>query len=128
MDYYTYPSFLLKLLKGDIDFDTVTVKALLLTDSAIFDGTDVFISDLSHEVAGGSYARQTVTVTSGSDTDMAYLTPAAAITFTAVPGTVQFVVFHVVGAGDASSPLICCVDLGPPSWAATILKLILLTI
>jgi hypothetical protein len=124
MIYYTYPKAILGLLKADLDFDG-TIKALLLTSSISggYDSSHQYVSSLTGEVTGGSYARQTVSVTVSSDTEKAYVTPTASISFPGVPGSVQYVVFYVDGINDGARSLIGIIDLGVTSVGGTNLQI-----
>jgi hypothetical protein len=111
-----YPKSLKKLLQGSINLEGADIKALLLTDSYTFVSTHEFISDLTGEVTGGSYARQAVTLTAAADptNQYAYVTPAAGVAFTAITGSVQYVIIAKDTGTGSTSPLILCIDLGSP--------------
>jgi len=51
-----YNNYFEELAKGNIDFDSNTFKAMLMTTSYTFDKTDAFRSDLSGEASGTGYS------------------------------------------------------------------------
>src|SRR5574343_593905 len=103
--YNTYP----RLYKNIID--GITLKALLLTDAASYDYTDEFVSDLSNEVSGGGYARQSMPGTVSYDASGAYFTPSANITFENITASVGHVIFFDDTGNDATSRLVGAVEL-----------------
>lgn len=51
-----YNNYFEELAKGNIDFDSNTFKAMLMTTAYTFDKTDAFRSDLSGEASGTGYS------------------------------------------------------------------------
>ena len=106
-----YPNFLAGLSTGAINLGG-TIKAMLLTQAYTRSAAHQYVNDLSGEVTGGSYARQTV---AGNWTfgDTSYkFTPSGPITFSGIPGSISWMVFYQEGANDASSRIIASVNLG----------------
>jgi len=103
-----YTLFKLKLGQKEIDFDTDVFKVLLTTSSHTpAQTTDEFLDDITNEVSGNGYARQTVAVTWAQDSTFAKLTVADP-TFAASGGSIVFRRWHLfmdTGAA-ATSPLI----------------------
>ena len=96
-----YGNFPLGLLKGEIDFDTATVKALLVGSGYTFNkDTHVYRSDITGEVTGTGYTAGGVAVTAvttayDATNDRAVLDAAdvafGTVTLTGVTGIVFYV-------------------------------------
>lgn len=101
-----YPKFKEHLLKADIDFDTVTVKAALIdTGTYTYSAAHEFHSDLSG-IVGTPTAVGSVSVTSG-------IIDGADVTFTAVSGaTIEAVVLYNDTGVSGTSHLIAYLDTG----------------
>lgn len=98
---------------GATDWTTSTIKCLLLTSTYVFDATDVYITDLSNELAGGGYVRITLgakTRTLGVSGEV--LTTSTFISFgtiAAAAGTPGWLVLADATTGvDATSPVLGC--------------------
>ncbi len=91
------------------NLESVTVVAILCTSSFTPDAdADVFISDISNELSGGSYARVTLTgvaVTYDSSGNITKLT-SDPIVFAAFTGTFHYLVIAADLGADSASPLI----------------------
>ena len=97
-----------------IDWEDDDVECLLVLDTYSFDEADEFVSDLSsHECSVGGYSRQNVTTRTVSDaTTSAFDCDDVDFGVLASGETVGGAVFFVnVSDVDASSPVICFVDL-----------------
>lgn len=102
-----YPEFKENLLKGNIDFDTATVK-IVLVDLA--DYTYSAAHDALNDVAAGARVA-TATLTSITTTDGVF--DAADATFTAVTGDVSEALILYVDSGvESTSWLIAFFDTG----------------
>jgi len=116
-----YNTALHRLLTGDLNLTSDTIKAMLIITGGTFDRDQDFVSDLtpaSYEAAGGSYARQTLGTKTFSvdDVNNRGEFSCATITFTAVPAQggsniIAVVIYEHVGA-DAANPLIAWIDDG----------------
>lgn len=61
---YVYGSFPLRLVKGEVDLDTATVKALLVGSGYVFDAdTHDYRDDVTGELTGTGYTAGGVTLT-----------------------------------------------------------------
>jgi hypothetical protein len=101
-------------LEGDLgDLEAVTLVAILCTSTYVPDAdADVFISDLSNELSGGGYARETLTgvaVTYDATGNITKLTSDPMV-WTALTGTFRFLVIAADLGTDAASPLIKWTD------------------
>ncbi|MCP5013630.1 MAG: hypothetical protein GY942_26985 [Aestuariibacter sp.] len=99
-----------KLKRGQkvYSFDTDTFKVLLTTSSHTPDqAADEFVDDITNEVSGNGYARQTVTPTWAVDGLVARLTLTDP-TWTASGGSIAFRRWHLFAdlGTDATSPLL----------------------
>ncbi len=99
-----------KLKQGQkvYSYDTDTFQVLLTTSSHTPDqNADEFVDDITNEVSGNGYARQTVVVTWAVDGTVAKLTVADP-TFAASGGAIVFRRWHLFAnlGSDATSPLI----------------------
>ena len=111
-----YTSFFRDLLKGDIDMDTATVKAMLTTNSYTENKDHDRRDDVTNEISATGYTAGGVTiapVVSAVDTtnDRVTLTLPAA-TWSAFTGTARRLVYYVSTGTAANDPLIACVDFG----------------
>lgn len=111
-----YTSLFRDLLKGDIDFDTATVKAILTTNSYTENKDHARRSEVTNEITATGYTAGGVTLTpviSAVDTtnDRVTLTLPAA-TWTGFTGTARKIVYYVSTGTAANDPLILCVDFG----------------
>jgi hypothetical protein len=104
-----YGKGLLEVHKGNIDLDGATIVAILCTSSYTpAQDTHEFVTDLTNELSGGGYARETltskaVTYDAGSNTVKWTADP---IVFTALTGTFRYMVLAVNSGSDATSRLI----------------------
>jgi len=104
-----YTKFKQGLGTGVYDFSADTLK-VALTTSSYTPGTDThdFMDDITNEVSGNGYARQTVTATwsaTGSTVTLSLTDPV----FTASGGSIvarYWVLFVDAGVGDSTNPLI----------------------
>ena len=111
-----YTSFYRDLLKGDIDFDTATVKALLTTNSYTENKDHDRRDDVTNEITATGYTAGGVTITpviSAVDTtnDRVTLT-LPAVTWSAFTGTARRLIYYVSTGTTSADPLIACVDFG----------------
>ena len=112
-----YPVYFVESGKGNIDLENDTIQCLLVTASYTYDATDLDVADLSGEVTGGSYARQTlsnVTITQDASGWPVTLDADNCI-FSGVPDQAASVqgsaaIVFKSGASDADSPLIAFLD------------------
>src|SRR5690242_11682894 len=58
-----YPTFLVKTLNKEIDFDSDTIKAMLVTSSYAFSASHAYKSDITNEVTGTGYTAGGTAVT-----------------------------------------------------------------
>lgn len=58
-----YPTFLVKTLNKEIDFDSDTIKAMLVTSSYAFSAAHDYKDDITNEVTGTGYTAGGTTVT-----------------------------------------------------------------
>ena len=101
-------------LEGGIgNLESITLVGILCTSSYVPDAdADVFISDISNELSGGGYARETLTgvaVTYDSTGNITKLT-SSALTWTSLTGTFRFLVIAADIGADAASPLLKWTD------------------
>lgn len=103
-----YTLFKLKLGQKEIDFDVDVFKVLLTTSSHTPNQTThEFVDDITNELSGNGYARQTVAVTWEQDDTVAKLIVADP-TFAASGGSIVFRNWHLFAdlGADAVSPLL----------------------
>jgi hypothetical protein len=113
-----YPKFLEYITDGNFDVSTATIKTLLVTADHTYDDANEFVGDIStNEVTGGSYARQTLTISRSTDTsgDLVTFDDSTDPTFSAVPAQsgptdIGGAIHYVEGTNDADSVLICFQD------------------
>ena len=111
-----YTSFYRDLLKGDIDLDTATVKAMLTTNSYTENKDHARRSEVTNEITATGYTAGGVTITpvvSAVDTtnDRVTLTLPAA-SWAGFTGTARKIEYYVSTGTAANDPLIACVDFG----------------
>jgi hypothetical protein len=111
-----YTSLDRDLLKGDIDFDTATVKAMLTTSAYTENKDHSRRSSITNEITATGYTAGGVTLTpvvSAVDTtnDRVTLTLPAA-TWGGFTGTARKLIYYVSTGTAANDPLIACVDFG----------------
>ena len=111
-----YTSLDRDLLKGDIDFDTATVKAMLTTSAYTENKDHSRRSSITNEITATGYTAGGVTLTpvvSAVDTtnDRVTLTLPAA-TWSGFTGTARKLIYYVSTGTAANDPLIACVDFG----------------
>lgn len=113
---YAYDSFLHDMAKGDIDFDTVTVKAALVTGYTPNQTTHTRWSDVSaNEITGTGYTAggNTVSVTVTKDTTNHRITLTfPQTTWTSSTLSATRAVFYVSTGTASTSPLIFQDDFG----------------
>lgn len=104
MSDFLYPSFKQALLNKEIDLDTDTIKAVLVTSAHTASTAHDFLDDVSagHRVATATLSG--VTITGG-------VVDASDLTFTAVSGSAasQIIIYHDSGS-EATSHLIAHID------------------
>lgn len=110
-----YPEYFVQSGQGNIDVTTDTIQCLLVTESYTYDNTDEDVADLSGEVTGGSYARQTLSNVTITKSGATVTLDADDCTFSAVPDQAASVqgnaaIVFVDGASDADSTLIAFLD------------------
>jgi hypothetical protein len=115
---HVYGLSLVSLAKGEVDFDTASVKALLCTSTyAPSQDTHQYRSSLTNEAAGAGYtaggvALTGVTVTYDAATNQARVN-ADDVVFAAVTVTdVRYLVFYINTGVPATSPLLAWWNLG----------------
>jgi hypothetical protein len=118
---YAYGLAMKSILNKEVDFDSDTVKCLLLKSTYTPNqDTHQYKSDLvcaSNEVTGTGYTAtgvtlgtKTVTYTAGTNTLML---DSADPAWTALTVTgIRYAVFYVVGGSEATSPLLSYLDFG----------------
>lgn len=111
-----YTSFFRDLLKGDIDMDSATAKAMLTTNSYTENKDHDRRNDVTNEITATGYTAGGVTITpvvSTVDTtnDRVTLTLPAA-TWSGFTGTARRLVYYISTGTASADPLIACVDFG----------------
>jgi len=111
-----YTSFFRDMAKGDIDLDTVTVKAMLTTNSYTENKDHDRRDDVTNEITATGYTAGGVTITptvSAVDTtnDRVTITFPTA-TWSGFTGTARRLVYYVSTGTAANDNLIACVDFG----------------
>lgn len=111
-----YTSFFRDMAKGDIDLDTVTVKAMLTTNSYTENKDHARRNEVTNEITATNYTAGGVTITptvSAVDTtnDRVTITLPAA-TWAGFTGTARRLIYYVSIGTAANDPLIACVDFG----------------
>lgn len=108
---YLYGRMFLAAFNKEIDWDTDTIQVILTTSAHTPDQDNHdYLNDLTNEVSGGGYSRQTLaskTITYTGATNV-FAVDAADVTFSSATFTFRNV--HVVDtspATDATRPLIC---------------------
>ena len=99
--------------KCEIDYLNDDIVVLLLTDAPDIDA-DTYISDLSGEITGGGYTRQTLaskTITTDDTNDRAVF-DAADAQWTALTNTFRYIVVAQSTGNDATSRCITTIDTG----------------
>lgn len=106
----------LHLLKGDLDFDTATVKASLHTSAYTPNKDDEFFAAVTNEVADGSYAAGgealTGVATAYDAANDRSVLDADDTVFPALTATFRYVVLRVDTGAAATSPLLGWIDYG----------------
>lgn len=99
--------------KGEIDYLNDTIVVLLLTDAPSIDD-DTFISDLTGELSGGGYSRQTLTskTITTDDTNDRAIFDAADAQWTSLTGTFRYIVVAQSTGSDSTSRCIVTIDTG----------------
>lgn len=98
-----------EFLKGGIDFDTDTIKCLLVTASYTPSVDHNFVTDITNEIAVSGYVRKTLTCSvTEDDTNDRGVADANDVVWTALGAgaTVAGVVVFKDTGSDATSPLI----------------------
>lgn len=111
-----YPTFGLRLLRGEVDFDTATLAVSLHTSSYVPDKDHDFFDDVTNEVAGAGYTAGGVNCTGlvtayDAANDRTYL-DCDDPSWAALTTTYRYAVWRIVGTGVATSPLVCWTDFG----------------
>ena len=111
-----YTSFFRDLLKGDIDLDTATVKAMLTTNTYTEDKDHARRNQVTNEISATGYTAGGATiapVVSAVDTtnDRVTLTLPAS-TWSGFTGTARRLIYYVSTGTASADPLIACVDFG----------------
>tara|TARA_E500000178_G_scaffold328493_1_gene358525 strand:+ start:412 stop:837 length:426 start_codon:yes stop_codon:yes gene_type:complete len=109
-----YNPGLLKLLNGTIDFDTDTIKLLLVDTNHTFTKSHEFVSDIvANEASGTGYSRKTLAnadILEDFANDRVKF-DADDISYTALDaGTIASAIIYKEVTNDADSPLIADVD------------------
>lgn len=108
------------LFSTGLDFETADLRVLLLKNTYTPDKDENTVDQIApEELSGGTYARQLLANATATQDDAAnaVVLDADDTVFPALsnPDTPQFAVVYLHDAGgDASSQLICCIDLGAP--------------
>lgn len=125
-----YPTLGLRLLKGEVDFDTATLKVTLHSSTYVPSRDHDFFDDVTGEVTGTGYVAGGVTCTGvvtnyDSVNDRTYLDcddPGWA----ALTTTYRYAVWRVDTGSAATSPLVCWTDFdGDQSPAGTAVNLLI---
>lgn len=111
-----YPTLGLRLLKGEVDFDTATVKVTLHTSTYTPNKDHDFYDDVTNEVTGTGYTTGGQTVTGvvlayDAANDRTYL-DCSDVTWTGLTTTYRYAVWRVDTGSSATSALICWTDFG----------------
>lgn len=105
----------LEMVLGDLDWANDTINALLVTSAYTFDPDHDFVSQITNEVTGGGYARQTLgTKAVLSDLDaLTVAVDAADIIFSSLTATnVSAVILFRDQGMDSTSELLAYIDSG----------------
>lgn len=99
-------------------------RVALVTASYTPSADHNFVADLTNELSGGNYARQTLaslTVTENDTDDRAQLDAADTVfsSLQLAAGTPRYAVVYRNVTNDADSPIIAAIDLGDPPTAPT---------
>ncbi len=128
-----YGNAALGLARGDIDFDTATVKVLLLNNTYLLDkDIHAFRSDLTGEITGAGYTAGgatvgTITTVYDAANDRAQV-DGADVTWTALSATFRYAVMYLDTGTPTTSRLLQCMDFGADTtvngdttlqWAST---------
>jgi hypothetical protein len=102
------------IINKEVDFDTDTVSVALCTDTYTPNqDTHQYASDLTNELSGGGYARQTlgtptVAYTGGTNT---LKLDGVDVTFTGITASsIRYAIFFMDTGADSVSPLLCYQD------------------
>lgn len=110
--------FIETILKGDLDFDTVTMKVMLLTSSYTPDPDHDFVDDVvANEVSGTGYVARgktcTATVTRDTANNRVDLTLGAPADWTTSTITARYGQYYIERAGaDSTDDLVALIDFG----------------
>lgn len=111
-----FTSLFRDLAKGDIDFDTATVKAMLTTNSYTENKDHSRRSDVTNEITATGYtaggATVTATVPAVDTTNDRWILTLGLATWSAFTGTSRKLVYYVSTGTAANDPLIAIVDFG----------------
>lgn len=110
---YLFNEALTSIVKGEIDYLTDTVVVILTTGAPDIDA-DQYISDLTGEITGGGYSRQTLagkTVTT-DDTNDRTIADATDAQWTGLTNTFRYIVVAQSTGVDTTSRLISAIDTG----------------
>lgn len=99
--------------KQEIDYLNDDIDVLLLTDEPDIDA-DTYISDLSGEITGGGYTRQTLTskTITTDDTNDRAIFDAADVQWTGLSNTFRYIVVAQNTGNDTTSRCITKIDTG----------------
>lgn len=104
-----------KGLEGVFDWDAGgdTYRVLLVTSTYTPNPDHVFVSDITNELSGGSYARQDLggRAISIDNVNDRVDHNATNVTFT-IAGSPKYAIVYKFITNDAASPLVCWIDLG----------------
>lgn len=104
---------LTSLVKGEIDFLNDTISVILTTGAADID-TVTYVSDITGEISGGGYIRQTLTnkTVTTDDTNDRTIADADDVQWTSLTNTFRYI--HVVQdtGVDSTSRVVTTMDTG----------------
>lgn len=111
-----YTKFIHTALKADIDFDTITVKCMLVTSSYTADKDHDYRDDITNEVSGTGYtaggATATVSLTLDTTNDREDIT-LGAVSWTTSTITARGAVYYAARGGASSADdVIAYIDFG----------------
>lgn len=114
-----YTPSLLKIATNDLDFETDTIKALAVTSGYTFSKSHEFVSQITNEVSGTGYSRQTLSTKSIVSTtgtpDQIEFKDTGGVTFTNIDvsgsGDIAALIIYKEVTTDSDSPVICYVDI-----------------
>lgn len=112
-----YRAFASALSNKEIDWDADTFTALLCDTSYTFNkDSHVYVSDITHELSGGSYARVNLTSLSiDSASSGTVKLKCANVAFASLTATnANYMIVFRNSGSDATSKLVCCIQFDAP--------------